>query len=72
VDEVLVRRSGGTVEALFGYFTAAGFEPFVIANRYDAKFFVNQARRIELQRFVPHKFGQIDLVFRRPPQTGVT
>jgi FkbM family methyltransferase len=65
VDDVLVRRAGGTVKAFFDYFSAAGFEPFVIANRYDADFFASKVRRVELQRFDGRKFGQIDLVFRR-------
>lgn len=65
IDEVLIRRSSGTLETFLGYFAAAGFEPFVIANRYDAKFFVSKDRRIELQRFGGTKCGQIDLVFRR-------
>jgi FkbM family methyltransferase len=64
-NEGLVRRSGGTVEALLGYFTAAGFEPFVIANRYDAGFMASKVRRAELQRFEGWKTTQLDLVFRR-------
>jgi FkbM family methyltransferase len=70
VDDLLVRNSGGTVKAFLDYFAAAGFEPFVIANRYDAFFFISKVRRAELQRFDGRKFGQIDLVFRRTaPQT---
>jgi FkbM family methyltransferase len=65
VDDALVRHSGGTVKAFLNYFAAAGFEPFVIANRYDAGFFASKVRRTELQRFDGRKFGQIDLVFRR-------
>ncbi len=66
VDEVLVRHSGGTIGAFFDYFSAAGFEPFVIPNRYDAGFFASKVRRIELKRFdTGKKFGQADLVFRR-------
>ena len=65
VDDQLVRRSGGTVKAFLDYFSAAGFEPFVIPNRYDAAFFANKVGRVELQRFDGRKFGQIDLVFRR-------
>ncbi len=60
-----MRHSGGMVREFLDYFAAAGFEPFVIANRYDAGFFARKARQIDLQRFYGRKFGQIDPVFRR-------
>jgi FkbM family methyltransferase len=65
VNERLVRLSGGTPEALLGYFAAAGFEPFVIANRYDVQFLGRKVRRAELHRLEEWKFNQLDLVFRR-------
>jgi FkbM family methyltransferase len=65
VNDGLVRRSGGTVKAFLDYFSAAGFEPFVIANGYDPGFFANKVGRVELQRFDGRKFDQLDLVFRR-------
>jgi len=65
VNQGSVRRSGGTTEELLGYFAAAGFEPFVIANRYDIGFLVSKVRRAELQRFDGWKLSEINLVFRR-------
>ena len=61
----LVRRSGGTIEALIGYFAAAGFEPFVIENRYDADFLARKVRSVELQPLGAWTANQLDLVFRR-------
>jgi FkbM family methyltransferase len=65
VNGGLVRRSGGTTDALLGYFAAAGFEAFVIENRYDANFFASKVRQVQLQPLGEWKSNQIDLVFRR-------
>lgn len=65
VNEGLVRRAGGTTEALLDYFAAAGFEPFVIANRYDVEFMTSRVRKVELQRLEGWRSNQIDLVFRK-------
>lgn len=65
VNQALVTSAGGTVEELLGYFAAAGFAPFVIANGYDAAFVSRKVGRVQLRRFDGGTFRQLDLVFRR-------
>jgi FkbM family methyltransferase len=66
VNPALVGLAGGTVEGLLSYFAAAGFEPFLIANRYDPRFVARKVRRVELRRAPGlSQQRQFDLVFKR-------
>lgn len=66
VNPALVGLAGGTVEELLGYFAAAGFEPFWIANRYDPRFLARKVRKVKLRRVEGSlQQRQFDLVLRR-------
>jgi FkbM family methyltransferase len=64
-DAQFIQRSGGTPEAFLGYFAAAGFEPFVISNPYDVRFYGRSIRRVELRPLRRWQPNRIDLVFRK-------
>ena len=65
INSALVGCAGGSMEELLGYFTDAGFQPFVIANGYNAQFIGRRVRQVELHRLEEWTERQMDIVFRR-------
>jgi FkbM family methyltransferase len=67
VNPALVGLAGGTVDGLLSCFAAAGFEPFLIANRYDPRFLARKVRQVRLRRVEGSlQQRQFDLILRRP------